>query len=246
MADPRFKPLHHYVFAGLREMIAAEFSLSPHISAYEELSRDALRAALPKDRVGAFSTLYLNSMNVIESQDPRAAAGANRRFAVGHGKGLESYIRKSSQEEDAIVHMRCLPVIYSFTMWYGTTSYEQLLDFFTDWAFVRDHKRLNFDLRYLGVKFPIETVLGGDFSVPRKSSEADTGGYFVYEGTLETFGWCNHDDKRDLSRIPVVLDVDSDGAFTASDGSLTLGSRRASVGASAAAGTPATETRLDQ
>ena len=120
------------------------------------------------------------------------------------GSGPVNVLRRRAES----LRLLMTPAIIRLSVIYGTTDVQELMDFFSEWAFMRARNRLDFDLAYLGRTLPIKTVLGSSLSVPTKELPGDSGGYQVFEGDLEVHGFLTHDDPRDARIEPRTVDLE--------------------------------------
>ena len=217
-------PLHKIIIAAMLKRVKEEFVLPElRLSMRDELE-DVLKAASPRNRQGAFTALFIDGMDILEGGDTRGAAGGFRQYALSsRGGGVRSHIREPGKPEDGndghggvydtALRMNLVPIKFNFTFWYGNTDVAELMDFLVDWAFARQKRLLDFKLRYMNVELAIRADLSSSMSVPRKQPDSDSGGYLVYEGQLEVFGYANRDDKRDVHRRPLVVESNLDASL---------------------------------
>ena len=210
-------PLHKIITAAMLKRVKDEFLLPElRLSMRDELE-DVLKASRPRNRQGAFTALFIDGMDILEGGDARGAAGGYRQYALsGRGGGVRSRVRDPAAKEegddghggvyDTMLRMNLVPIKFNFTFWYGNTDVSELLNFLVDWAFARQKRLLDFKLRYMNMDMDIRTDLSSSMSVPRKTPDSESGGYLIYEGQLEMFGYANRDDKRDMHRRPLIVE----------------------------------------
>ena len=87
------------------------------------------------------------------------------------------------------------------------------MGFLVDWAFARQKRFLDYKLRYMNLVLDIRMDPSSSMSIPRKTPEYESGGYMIYEGQLEVFGYANRDDERDMHRRPLIIDTNVDASF---------------------------------
>ena len=219
-----FVPLHKVVVAAVVKRTKDEFSLPIRLSLKDELE-DVVKDAAPADRQGQFAALFLDSVDIMEGGDAGGASGSFRSYALSRrGGGVRSYVREPNEQEDGatgeedgwggqydtMLKMNLVPVKFNFTFWYGTTDLSELMDMLVSWAFARQKRRLDFKLKYMALDMDISCRPSGSMSVARKSPDTDTGGYLLYEGQLEVYGYVNRDDARDTLRRPITLHAELD------------------------------------
>ena len=215
-----FVPLHKTTIAAVVRRISEEFSLPVKLSLRDELT-DVLKEAQPVDRRGPFAAMFLDGFDILEGGDGGGMPGSIRGYPLARrGGGLRTYIREPAEKEDGddghggqydtMLKMNLVPVKYNFAFWYGTTDLLEMLDFQVAWTFARQKRRLDFSLNYLNMSIDVATRPSSSMTVARKTEDSDSGGYLVYEGQMETYGYANRDDSRDVVRRPVVVDVSLD------------------------------------
>ena len=219
-----FVPLHKVVVAAVVKRTKDEFSLPIRLSLKDELE-DVVKDAAPADRQGQFAALFLDGVDIMEGGDAGGASGSFRSYALSRrGGGVRSYVREPNEQEDGatgeedgwggqydtMLKMNLVPVKFNFTFWYGTTDLSELMDMLVSWAFARQKRRLDFKLKYMALDMDISCRPSGSMSVARKSPDTDTGGYLLYEGQLEVYGYVNRDDARDTLRRPITLHAELD------------------------------------
>lgn len=205
-------PIEDYVFAGITKTFEATFKVASKVTLRENLDDVFRQVADPSERKGAICALRPTLMEVLEGTDTRSLAGALRPGVLyrGAAAGASTTVAGPEGPVPSVQHVvRPLPAKFSFTVFYGTTDYTELRRFFTTWTFARQYNRLDFNLSYLNLSYPVKAILSPSVSVPQKAPTADNAGYLVYEGELEVMGWVtNINDPRDRYDVPTVLDTE--------------------------------------
>jgi len=202
--------LAYYIIAGLIRQCQKELSLNKKINITLNSSvRDVFAKAKENANVGStlesFAALRPSSIEVIEGTGGQGIAGLARPYALAH-RGFTSTEAKTTNVKKSI-QFGLVPTKFIMTYWFASPSLEEFISFFSRWAFVREHKRLNFTLDWMKNPLAIEIGQGVSFSIPEREDRWESSDYSIYEGELEVFGYTSSDDRRDIASLPTILDI---------------------------------------
>lgn len=208
--DKKSKPIQDYALAALCQTLGVELGIpAPQLDTSDSWS-GAYSAAEAGKRT-EISGLRIDTVTRLKGDDPRAAAGAFRAYAL-QSSGLMAPAYKVITTVDGVkttnnYRVTIVPVRYQMTLMFGSFDMQRVLKFVTDWHFTGAKDRASFELSFLGQQLPVTVVLGDDVSMPPKSSNGEDSRPVSFECQIEVFSYLSSEDVRDKRAVPVVLDT---------------------------------------